>query len=51
MLPDDYSDSDLTEQEQLFQRTVIRNLIDRGNIGAYRNLRDTVYNASVLDNQ
>ena len=49
MMPEDYSDSELNEQEQLFQRTVIRNLIDRGNLGAYRKLRDTVYNTSTVE--
>ena len=30
LLPDDYDDTDLNENEQVFQRTVMLNLISRG---------------------
>ena len=30
LLPDDYDDTDLNEDEQVFQRTVMLNLISRG---------------------
>lgn len=42
MMPDDYDDTDLTEEEQMFQRTVMLNLISSGFRQIKANRRTTV---------